>query len=236
MPRTPYSFHQEVNSYFGELQVPLVTSTMNIPFVRSLEAQVAYRYEEFDNKDNQGAGTFVGAPKRTSTFNNNGDVRVSLRYQPIQDITLRASFGESFLSPTPFQLFAPVQENFPQLFDPFVGNTLQPSEGVVQGGNIALRPETTESYTTGIVITPRILPGFTATVDFYQLFTRNVILPSADFAAIVVLQNGGFLAANPGAAGWVGTVRCPVQHAVQLLSDRSDEIVSGRRHEQRPPY
>ena len=49
-----------------------------------------------------------------------------------------------------------------------------------------LRPETTESYTAGIVVTPRFLPGFTATVDFYQLFTRNVILSSADFARIVV--------------------------------------------------
>jgi outer membrane receptor protein involved in Fe transport len=100
----PSSFHQEVNSYFGELQVPLVTSTMNIPFVRSLDVAVAYRYEEFDNKDQFGAvltevdplgGPDIITPlgKRTSTFNNNGDVRVSLRYQPVADITLRASFS-----------------------------------------------------------------------------------------------------------------------------------------------
>ncbi len=203
---TPFYFHQEVNSYFGELQVPLVISSMNVPFVRSLEAAVAYRYEEFDNKDQFGDGTSTGQPKRTSSFNNNGDVRISLRYAPIQDILLRASFGESFLSPSPFQLFAPIADNFPQLFDPAArnndgtrGQTLQPRDGVVQGGNPALVPETTESYTAGIVITPRFLPGFTATVDFYQLFTRNVILPSANFAAIVLTQNGQFLVANPGA-------------------------------------
>ncbi len=203
---TPFSFHQTVNSYFGELQVPLVTSTMNIPFVRSLDAAVAYRYEEFDNKDNFGDSSTPGQPKRTSSFNNNGDVRVSLRYAPVQDITLRASFGESFLSPVPFQLFAPIADNFPQLFDPASinpggtrGQTLQPRDGVVQGGNPSLTPETTESYTAGIVITPRFLPGFTATVDFYQLFTRNVILPSANFAAIALTQNGQFLLANPGA-------------------------------------
>jgi iron complex outermembrane receptor protein len=92
------------------------------------------------------------------------------------------------------------------LFDPAAinpdgtrGTTLQPRDGVVQGGNPALTPETTESYTAGIVITPRFLPGFTATVDFYQLFTRNVILPSANFAAIVLTQNGNFLLQNPGA-------------------------------------
>ncbi len=201
------SFHQEVKSYFGELQVPLVISSMNIPFVRSLEAQVAYRYEEFDNKDQFGAVNAFGVQqgKRTSSFNNNGDVRVSLRYQPIQDITIRASFGESFLSPSPVQLFDPVQQNFPQLFDPFAlsggvrGATLQPANGVQQGGNVALTPETTESYTAGIVITPRFLPGFTATADFYQLFTRNVILGADDFAQLALTTNGNFLLNNPGA-------------------------------------
>lgn len=198
------SFHREVNSYFGELQVPLVVSTMNIPFVRSLDAAVAYRYEEFDNKDQYGVLDPDGTPlgKRTSTFNNNGDVRISLRYQPIQDITLRASFGESFLSPAPVELFDPVQENFPLLFDPVIGGTLQPQNGVQQGGNTALRPETTEAYTAGIVITPRILPGFTATVDFYQLFTRNVILSAANFAQLALTQNGVFIAngGNPADA------------------------------------
>jgi hypothetical protein len=40
------------------------------------------------------------------------------------------------------------------------------------------------------VVTPRFLPGFTATMDVYQLFTRNVILPSADFAQLVLTANG----------------------------------------------
>ena len=179
---SPLSYHTEVNSYFGELQIPVVTSAMNIPFVRSLEFQVAYRFEEFDNKDQ-----FTHA---TSQFDNNGDVRLSARYQPVQDVTLRASFGESFLSPLPGQLFAPVAENFPTLFDPLTGRTLQPAEGVLQGGNVNLVPETTETYTAGIVVTPRFLPGFTATADFYQLFTRNVILPSANFAQLVLTANG----------------------------------------------
>lgn len=188
---SPFYFHQEVEAYFGELQIPLVTSTMNIPGVRSLELQAAYRFEEFRNKDN--------FTKATSKFDNNGDVRLTLRYQPVDWITMRASFGESFLSPSPGDLFAPIAENFPQLFDPRTGRVLQPAEGVVQGGNPDLGPETTETYTAGIVVTPKFLPGFTATADLYQIFTRNVILGSADFAAIVLTQNGNFLRDNPGA-------------------------------------
>ncbi|MEP6955190.1 MAG: TonB-dependent receptor [Chthoniobacterales bacterium] len=198
----PRSFHTTVNSYFGELQIPLVTSAMNIPFVRSLETSVAYRYEKFDGRDQFGAldpVTGANLGKRTATFNNNGDVRISLRYQPVQDVTLRASFGESFLSPSTNALFGPVVQNFPVIFDPFSNTVQQPENGVFQGGNTNLRPETTEAYTAGIVITPRFVPGFTATVDFYQLFTRNVILPAADFAQLAVTQNGNFLLNNPGA-------------------------------------
>lgn len=60
-------------------------------------------------------------------------------------------------------------ENFLQLFDPFTGQTLQPREGVVQGGNTTLTPETTETYTVGIVLTPKYIPGLTVTTDLYNL-------------------------------------------------------------------
>ncbi len=188
----PNSFHEEVKAYFAELQIPLVVSSMNVPFVRSLEIAAAYRFEKFDGKSQFSVagpgGSNLG--KLESQFDNNGDVRLSVRYQPIEDVTLRASFGESFLSPSPFSLFAPVIQNFPSLFDPLTGQNLQPRLGVQQGGNRFLTPETTETYTAGIVITPRILPGLTVTADLYQLFTRNVILPSAQFAQLVLTANG----------------------------------------------
>ncbi|MDQ6654746.1 MAG: TonB-dependent receptor plug domain-containing protein, partial [Verrucomicrobiota bacterium] len=44
-PRT--STQQKVDSVFTELNFPIVTSTMNVPFVRSLEVAVAWRYEKF---------------------------------------------------------------------------------------------------------------------------------------------------------------------------------------------
>ena len=41
-------FRQEVDSFFTELNFPIITSTMNIPFVRSLDLALAWRYEKFD--------------------------------------------------------------------------------------------------------------------------------------------------------------------------------------------
>jgi outer membrane receptor protein involved in Fe transport len=193
-PLTKYK--QEVDSYFGEIRVPLITSTMNIPFARSLEIAFAYRYEEFDNKDQ-----FF---KDEASFDNGGTPRVSVRYQPVDWVTLRGSWGQSFQSPFAFQLFDPAAQNFPVLFDSSQGNTLQPPGGVFQAGGIDLQPEETDSYSAGIVLTPKFLPGFTATVDFYQVYTKSVILSAADFAQILLSLNnfsGNTLFIDPDGPG-----------------------------------
>ena len=191
-PLTKY--RQEVDSVFGEITIPFVTSTMNIPFVRSFEVSVAYRYEKFDDFD-----LFHQNPLADHiSFDNGGTPRVSLRYQPIADLTLRASWGQSFRSPQPNTLFDPGSQNFPVEFDPLKGVTLQPPSGVDQHGNIGLLPEETDAYSAGVVWTPKFVPGFTMTADMYQLFTTNVIISAADFAQIMLTANGLSGLANGG--------------------------------------
>lgn len=172
---------QEVDSIFGEIGIPIITSTMNIPLVRSLDVQFAYRFEEFEDED-----SYIKTNR--STFDNGGTPRVTVRYQPIADLTLRGSYGQSFLSPNPVQLFLPVAQGFPLVFDPVQRVTLQPPEGIWQAGNPALTPETTDSYTAGLVYTPKWLPGFTMTVDWYQLYTTGLLLPAANAAQILLTQ------------------------------------------------
>jgi iron complex outermembrane receptor protein len=181
---------QEVDSFFTELTVPLVTSTMNVPLVRSLEFSVAWRYEKFKDQDQTPIDPLAVSRQEFDNSNPNEDFggtpRVLLRYQPIADITLRASWGQSFLSPSPVLLFNPVAQNFPVVFDPVNVLTLQPPDGVFQGGNPALVPEVTDSYTAGIVWTPKFLPGFTMTADWYQLYTKNLLITAAQFAQVLL--------------------------------------------------
>jgi iron complex outermembrane receptor protein len=194
---------QEVDSFFTELSIPIITSTMNVPWVRSLDLSIAWRYEKFDDRDD-----YV---KRNSSFDNvnqdenfGGTPRVSLRYQPIPDLTLRATWGQSFRSPSPTALFNPVAQNFPQVFDPLKGATLQPPRGVWQGGNVDLQPEKTDAYSAGLVYTPKWLPGFTMTVDWYQVFTKDLILGAADFAQLALTingQSGGTAFVDPDGCG-----------------------------------
>src|SRR3546814_19867021 len=48
------------------------------------------------------------------------------------------------------------------------------------GGNPALVPEKSTTWTIGAVIQPRALPGFTATVDFFDIKVKNAILQKPD--------------------------------------------------------
>ncbi|MEY2483443.1 MAG: iron complex outerrane recepter protein [Verrucomicrobiota bacterium] len=193
---------QEVDSVFTELGLPIITSTMNVPFARSLDITFGWRYEKFRDRDDYF--------KTKATFDNpnpdedfGGAPRLTLRYQPIADVTLRASWGQSFRSPSPTELFNPVAENFPVLFDPLKGNTLQPPGGVWQGGNPTLVPEKTDSYSAGVVWTPKFLPGFSMTVDWYQLFTKDLVLSGADFAQLALTVNG-----NSGGTAFVDPDGC----------------------------
>jgi iron complex outermembrane receptor protein len=183
---------QEVDSVFSELIIPFVTSTMNVPFVRSLELSLAWRYEKFTDTDLYA----TVASKREASFDNvnqdenfGGTPRVSLRYQPIADITLRASWGQSFRSPLPGELFLPIVQDFPVIFDPYDGSTGQPPGAVNRQGNTNLLPEKSDAYTAGIVWTPKFLPGFTMTADWYQIFTTDLILSGNAFAQVLVTTN-----------------------------------------------
>ncbi len=173
---------QAVDSFFGEIGIPLITSTMNIPFVYSLDTEFAYRFETFDDED-----SYIKSNR--ASFDNGGTPRITLRYQPVNDLTLRASWGQSFLSPTPTQLFNPVAQGFPVVFDPVQQVTLQPPSGVFQAGSLDLTPEETDSYTAGIVWTPKFVPGLSITADWYQVYTTNLIL-AAGFVAQVLLTQG----------------------------------------------
>jgi outer membrane receptor protein involved in Fe transport len=183
---------QEVDSVFFEFGIPIVTSTMNIPGIRSLDLTIAWRYEEFDLEDQAP----LDPTKAFGSFNNinddedfGGAPRVSLRYQPIADITLRAGWGQSFRSPFPSDLFQPSTQDFPQLFDPVQGLVLQPPSGVIRSGNPGTFAEKTDSYSAGIVWTPKFLPGFTMTADWYQLYTTDLILGGNDFAQVLLTNN-----------------------------------------------
>ena len=144
------------------------------------------------------ADGFVGS---TATTNNPGKpstTEVGIRWKPIDDVLVRATFGETFRAPNVGHLYRGGGESFPQALDPC--NTDQfpqqsaatqanciaagvPDGGIEQattqlrafvGGNPNLAPEEGENRTLGVVYTPSQVEGLRLSVDFWEIELENI--------------------------------------------------------------
>ena len=175
----------DVAEGFMELRVPLIE---DVPFFQSLTGNLAYRYDH---------------------YNLSGDAHsynVGLEWQVVDDLRFRGSFQRAVRAPNVSELFTPAGGTSANAGrDPCSANSVTPTTaalciatGVIAGtqftaalncptnqcqaavgGNPFLKPETSDSWTLGLVVTPTFIPGFTMTVDYYNI------------------KIGGFIAATP---------------------------------------
>ena len=175
----------QVKEAFGEIQIPLLK---DVPFFHDLTVSAAGRVSDYNNA----AGTILA-------------YNAGIEWSPIQDLRLRANYGRSVRAPNSSETSFPAVPNFANGFiDPCSINAiganavrsancqaqltpaqlanLQPggySLGVISGSNANLLEEKADSYTIGGVFTPRFLPGFSLSVDYYDITVDNVIVSLA---------------------------------------------------------
>jgi outer membrane receptor protein involved in Fe transport len=170
-------------SGFGELQVPLVSPEQGMPFVRSLELQLAGRYE------------------RASDF---GDVfapKLAISWEPVSGVQVRTAYSEGFRAPNLDQVNAEGIERSNTRTDWIrcqaqinLGtiaslNACSQNEGVqsLRSGSDELEPETNETGTFGLTFRPSgFLKGFAATLDYYHIKQENVVGIGGDANAIAL--------------------------------------------------
>src|SRR5450432_740410 len=145
-----------VTSAYAELSVPIVGPQMNIPGVYSFEVDGAFRYDHYE-----GVKEDAKVPK------------VTLRYQPIQDVTMRATYSNSFVAPTLFQLFGPSATGFSSGI--VLNGVGQDQAQVLTGSNPNLIPSSAESYTAGIVFSPHQVPGLTLSCDYFRTLQQQIV-------------------------------------------------------------
>jgi outer membrane receptor protein involved in Fe transport len=140
--------NDNVKEAFVETIVPLLSET---PFFHELVFNGAFRYTDYENSG--GVNTW----------------KAGLSWAPIEDIRFRATRSRDIRAPNLFELFAgPVNAFQPGLTDPFTGATNIIAITRTQG-NPNLEPEKADTSTLGAVLTPRFLPGFSASVDYYDI-------------------------------------------------------------------
>ncbi|MGI9362656.1 MAG: TonB-dependent receptor domain-containing protein, partial [Parasphingorhabdus sp.] len=167
------SFH--VKEFFSEFSMPIARDS----FVYDFTITGGYRYSDYS--------TGVS----TDTYKIEGELA------PTRDIRFRAGYNRAVRAPTVQDLFAPQRVALDGSTDPCsgfvisaadtgclaqgltVGQTVAPNpsnqyNGLI-GGNPDLSPEKADTFTAGVVLTPEFLPGFSASVDYFNIDLTGAI-------------------------------------------------------------
>ena len=135
-----------------ELNVPLLK---DIPMFQDLSADIAGRYTSYSISGNAQTWKIGINDKINDTFRVRGTMSYDLRAPNLND------------------LYQPTGISSTGQNDLLTGATN--STQLVSQGNAALTPEVAHTYTLGLVFTPDFIPGFTASLDYYQTHMANAI-------------------------------------------------------------
>ncbi|WP_425409850.1 TonB-dependent receptor plug domain-containing protein [Hyphococcus sp.] len=114
---------------------------------------------------------------RATNYSSSGYVttwKVGATLQPIEDIRFRATRSRDIRAPNLGELFEAGRANTNNVTDPFNGNTNTQYQGLATG-NLNLTPEIADTIGVGVILQPRFIPGFTASVDYYRIDIDDAI-------------------------------------------------------------
>lgn len=196
-----------VTEGFGELNIPILK---NMPFFQSLSLSGAVRVSHY-NKAYGTTGTvwaynFGGEWAPISDIRFRANYGKAIRAPNYTDTASPASqnFAPGFGDPcapnrigagTPARVTNCTNALGGILNDPnfisFTSGTY--SLELVSGSNPALKAETSYSLTVGAVLQPRFIPGFDATIDYFDINVKNVIAtPTAQLIVNSCYDQGTF--------------------------------------------
>ncbi len=180
-PTLPVAGSFDVKEFFTEVRIPIAQES----WVEDFTVTAGYRYSDY------------------STGVNTDTYKIEAELAPVRDIRIRGGYNRAVRAPTIQDLFAPNRVALDGSTDPCanfvigsggsgragdpgciaqgltVGQFVAPNpaeqyNGFV-GGNINLQPEIADTYTVGAVLTPTFLPGFTASVDYFNIKVEGAI-------------------------------------------------------------
>ena len=206
-PGVPLSARRNVTSAFAE---------MNLPLLKGLEGDVAVRYDKYEK---------VG-----STTN----PKASLRWQPLEQVLVRASVGTGFRAPTLVDQYSPEARGITTNGSRDLVRCPIGTSGLIDcstqfvtigGGNPALQPEKSKSTTLGVVYEPT--KDYSIGVDAYRVEVKDVIRTGLTTATILgdPVRYASYIVRGPsdGNASGVG----PITGILLSLTNLGKSIVSG---------
>jgi iron complex outermembrane recepter protein len=176
----------DVYEAYGEVIAPLLEDK---PFFHSLTLEAGARYSKY---------TVQGGGK-----NNTFTYKLAASWEPVEDLKIRGNYNRAVRAPNINELFLPNTVGLTTLqTDPCagtapvananlravciaqgapvgtIGTILQPTAAQANatfGGNLNLDPETATTWTVGAVLQPSFAPGFSLSVDYYNIKVKDAI-------------------------------------------------------------
>ncbi len=145
--------------------------------------------------------------------------KLGLVYEPIDGLRLRGSRSTDIRAPNLGELFQGSSQGTSIVQDPKNGNnTYSVLTGAV--GNTALTPEIANTFTYGLVVTPSLIPGLTASLDYYEINIHDAISTLSAQQELNFCQNGsaqqcGFIIRN--GSGTLSRILLPYFNAADRL-------------------
>jgi len=171
----------EVKEAFAEIRIPLLKE---MPFAHELSLSGAGRVSDYS-----------GSVGTVWTYNVGGD------YAPFRDLRFRAGYGKAVRAPNVSETGFPAVPNFaPGFQDPCASGNIANNPNrlanctadlgsllsslpnvayslpIISGSNPNLKPEVSKSLTVGGVFQPSFVPGFSLSVDYYDIKVDGVIV------------------------------------------------------------
>ena len=175
-------------SLFAELYVPIVGNSNAVAGIDELSVSLALRHEEY------------------SDFGETTDPKIGLVYQPIDSVSVRATYGTSFRAPS-------LVDTSEQIHNIFIQNLTDPTGagGVTRGifhngGRASLQPEEADTLSFGIDWRPGgALEGLSASATYYTVdYTSRIdVVPNTALTNSSVYAP--FIVRRPAASDAAGT-------------------------------
>ena len=227
--RTATTGSYDLHEVYGELSVPLLKDS---PLGKALDLSLAGRYSDY------------------STVGGKATFKAGAGYRPFEALLIRGTYAQGFRAPSILELYQGARETSFQGTDPCNGgaNAARPGcagvpaaynqanfnlNGLIPGvisGNRTLKPETSNSISAGVALTP--FRGLSLTVDYYHIKIRDAIAAQSatQILQLCALRGGVFCDLVQRDAG-TGAVLRLLQGAQNLNSITTDGIDATLRYD-----
>lgn len=171
-----------VSEAYGRLVLPLLR---DLPFARHLDIEGAYRYSVYSTTGDTHSWKIGGnwSPARGLAFRATrsrsvrtpdfGELYEGAIIREVGSITDPCEAGDYFQNPTRTANCRALG-----IATPLADFKMGPL--ITTEGNPALKPETSNSLTLGVVVQPPLLPGFKASADYWDIDITDAILQYSD--------------------------------------------------------